>query len=321
VKDAWFVFDSFLVALYALDPFLIAIVGKATGGSGTLPGGTLPRLLRLARLTRLVRMFRALPELMIMMRGIYTAAASVSYTLGLLFMVTYVFAIALTQLSVAPDGNAYEFRETFCHGVAMSMYTLIIYGTFLDDLSEFADAVRVESTPCLILCSIFVVLASMTIMNMLIGVLCEVISSVAQEERETIAVEDMHGKFQSILADMDKDNGGTISANEFTQIMQDKFALRQFEHAGVDPELVLNLAQDWFFDARTGEPIAEEIDISDFMSRILDMRGGQDVHVRDLMTVSKTMKRKFAELLVLIHEIETKIARLKEKKKQNGRTS
>jgi hypothetical protein len=310
MKDAWFVFDSFLVALYALDPFIIALVGKATGGSGTLPGGTLPRLLRLARLTRLVRMFRALPELMIMIRGIYTAAASVSYTLGLLFVVTYVFAIALTQMS---DG--FDFREDFCHGVAMSMYTLIIYGTFLDDLSEFADAVRVESTPCLILCTVFVVLASMTIMNMLIGVLCEVISGVAQEERETLAVDEMNDKFHDIVMEMDHDNGGTISADEFQKIMQNDIALHQLQKSGVDPEIAFDLMQDLFFDSRTGEPIADEIEIGEFMGKILDMRGGQEVHVRDVMNLDKAMKRKFGEITVLMQQIENKMDRIKAKRK------
>lgn len=310
VKDAWFVFDSFLVALYALDPFIIALVGKATGGSGTLPGGTLPRLLRLARLTRLVRMFRALPELMIMIRGIYTAAASVSYTLGLLFVVTYVFAIALTQLS---DG--YEFRQDFCHGVAMSMYTLIIYGTFLDDLSEFADAIRAESTPCLILCSVFVVLASMTIMNMLIGVLCEVITCVAQEEREIIAVDELNEKFHEIVMAMDHDNGGTISADEFQKIMQNKVALDELDKAGVNAEILFDLAQDWFFDARTGEPIAEEIEIPEFMGRILDLRGGQEVRITNVMAFNKSMNRKFGELMMIMSRIESKMTQIKAKRK------
>merc|ERR1719393_1085735 len=97
-KDGWFVFDTVLVTLYAFDPFTLGIVAAASGGQGlNLPLAVL-RLCRLARLSRLVRMLRSLPELMIMIKGMVTATASVGYTLGLLILITYVFSIALRNL-------------------------------------------------------------------------------------------------------------------------------------------------------------------------------------------------------------------------------
>ena len=53
------------------------------------------------------------------------------------------------------------------------MYTLLIYGTFLDDIAPFCDEVGAESAACLILVFIFAVLAACTVLNLLIGILCE----------------------------------------------------------------------------------------------------------------------------------------------------
>merc|ERR1712187_158656 len=100
---------------------------------------------------------------------------------GLLMIFTYVFAIALTQLSIGKD-----FRDDYFSSVPLSMYSLLIYGTFLDNLADFFNAIREESTICLMVATVFVALASLTVMNMLIGILCEVISATAEEERESM---------------------------------------------------------------------------------------------------------------------------------------
>merc|ERR1719183_3269825 len=70
IKDAWFCFDSFLVIMYWFDPIVLTIL-EATGGSGVdLPTAIL-RLLRLARLSRLVRLLCSLPELLILVKGMF----------------------------------------------------------------------------------------------------------------------------------------------------------------------------------------------------------------------------------------------------------
>merc|ERR1711865_11972 len=92
LRDPWFAFDTALVALYAFDPFAIGIMTAVQGGSGMDLPTSILRLFRLARLSRLTRMLRSLPELMIMIKGIVSATASVGYPMGLLLLVTYVFA-------------------------------------------------------------------------------------------------------------------------------------------------------------------------------------------------------------------------------------
>merc|ERR1712167_342754 len=97
--------------------------------------------------SRLSRMLRSLPELMILIKGMVTAMKSVSYVMGLLILITYVFAIAFTQLAVGTE----TLGDDFFANIAHSMYSLLIYATLLDDLSYFTDALRFEMWPLLVL--------------------------------------------------------------------------------------------------------------------------------------------------------------------------
>jgi hypothetical protein len=257
-------------------------------------------------------MLKALPELLIMVKGIGTATSSVSYTMFLLILATYVFAIALTQLS-----EDTEFGDTFLHGVAESMYTLVIYCAFFDDLSVYADAVKAESTVCMIISVVYMVIAGITILNMLIGVLCEVISAVAVEEREAIAVELVHSRFAAIVDRLDTDGSKKISWTEFQEIMDMPEALAAFDEVKVDPEGVLDFALDWFVDEH-GQ--GKEINVTQFVEMILDLRMGKDVTMKDMMIQNKRFNARFAEAMAIFDSIAEKVDKLaKIQMQQRGR--
>merc|ERR1711977_674665 len=101
------------------------------GGDSPMGGTSILRLFRLLRLSRLTRMLRSLPELMILIKGMVTAMKSVSYVMALLVLITYVFAIAFTQLSVGTE----TIGDSYFANIAHSMYSLLIFATFMDDIS------------------------------------------------------------------------------------------------------------------------------------------------------------------------------------------
>jgi len=300
LKDGWFVFDTSLVTLYLFDPFIITLMVAASGGGKLDMPTSVLRLFRLARLSRLIRMLRSLPELMIMIKGMVKAAATVSYTLGLLLLFTYVFAIAMTQLSIGT-----EFRAKYFQGVALSMYSLIVYGTFLDSLAEFCDDIRAESTPCLIVVAIFVVLASMTVMNMLIGILCEVISAVAVEEKETMVTEKVYDKLGSIVRTLDKDGDSTVSFRELCLIMEEPEALEVLNSMNVDPGDLIDVADDML--SEQGQPLSFDA----FMDLVLGLRGGLEATLKDIYFVNKRFNKKFKDMKMLMEDLHRKMDELK----------
>jgi hypothetical protein len=310
LKDGWFVFDTTLVSLYAFDPFILGIMAAAAGGGG--PGG-LPtavlRLFRLARLSRLIRMLRNFPQLMVMIKGIATAAKSVCYTLGLLLLCTYVFSIALRNLT--PPSSECTLCESeedsievlFFSSVPEAMHSLIVYGTFLDNLSDFIYALKEQSPICFVFTWVYISLASLTIMNMLIGVLCEVISAVAASEKESMMVDKIHEKLSVIVQELDKNQDGTLSWDEFQQILSYPDALKALESVDVDPESMVDMAEDFFFD--DGEPVC--VTFEEFMVMVLDLRGGQQATVKDIMGLGKRINRKFISMKQNLRMVENKI--------------
>merc|ERR1712093_320083 len=104
---------------------------------------------------------------MILIKGMMSAMRSVFYAMCLLVIITYVFAIAFCQMSV----NTPTIGETYFRNVGFGMYSLLIYATFLDDLSNLMDDLRADKWPLVFVALVFICLASMTVMNMLVGVL------------------------------------------------------------------------------------------------------------------------------------------------------
>eukprot|EP00913_Durusdinium_trenchii_P025187 g23646.t1 len=72
-------------------------------------------------------------------------------------------------------------------------------------------------TICLL---ILVLYASITLMNMLIGVLCEVVSMVGQSEREELLVELVKRELLDIIIEADEDGDGLMSHAEFLKRLE-----------------------------------------------------------------------------------------------------
>merc|ERR1712023_95828 len=71
----------------------------------------------------------------------------------------------------------------------------------------------------------FVGVSAITLMNMLIGVLCEVMSSVAQSEKEDCAIRLVKDTILLMLKAFDEDGNGVISRDELRSVMTDPMAL------------------------------------------------------------------------------------------------
>merc|ERR1719265_2615169 len=114
-----------------METWIMLIVMAAVGGESPMGGTSILRLFRLLRLSRLMKMLRSFPELLILIKGMATAMKSVAYVMALLVLITYVFAIAFTQLSVGNEALG----DVYFSNVALAMYSLLIYATFLDNLA------------------------------------------------------------------------------------------------------------------------------------------------------------------------------------------
>eukprot|EP00930_Biecheleria_cincta_P051315 TRINITY_DN3647_c0_g1_i1.p1 TRINITY_DN3647_c0_g1~~TRINITY_DN3647_c0_g1_i1.p1 ORF type:complete len:520 (+),score=92.53 TRINITY_DN3647_c0_g1_i1:143-1561(+) len=285
LNSGWFVFDSVLVFFMVLETwvFLALFSGSSPFGDQT----AILRLFRLLRLSRLLKMLKSFPQLMILVKGMKEAMAGVVYVLLLLVVFTYVFAIICTQLSADNIG----IHAKYFDNVALSMYSLIIYATFLDALSDFLDAIRAENQIIFVIIWAYIGLSALTVMNMLIGVLCELISAVAETEKEIIITDNVNAEMRNVLRDIDEDDNGTISVMEMRQMMVMPAAIAALDHVGVDPVGMMDFAEAFFLDEK-GQPTEKSFE--EFMGMVLDLRASNGATLKDIQNLVKQVNHRFA---------------------------
>ncbi|OLP83250.1 Sodium channel protein type 11 subunit alpha [Symbiodinium microadriaticum] len=187
-QDMWFCLDLLLVILYAVDTWLVTILVLTVGfrmdaGTSTMVMLRMLRLVKLCRLTRLAKLLRAVPELVIIMKGIGYASRSVSVFFMFWIIISYAFAIGIRQLT---DNT--EVGLMFFPSVPEAMNTLLLQGLFPES-TELISAISGGSSWFLWPITVFFLsLVSLTVMYMLVGVLVDVVHVVASVEKDSLAV-------------------------------------------------------------------------------------------------------------------------------------
>lgn len=279
-RDAWFIFDSLLVTMMIAETWImtLAIYFASGGGSSSGLGNTsvlkLVRLVRLTRMARMARLLRAVPELIILIKGIAVASRSVIFTLILLVIIIYFFAIVFRQLSDDTDLGEQYFRS-----VPAGMQNLLLDGV-LPDQGGFVNDCSRQHFAFGILSLCFILLASMTIMNMLVGVLCEVINVVSSVEREQLTVNYVKMKLQMMFGEWDTDGSMTISQHEFEKLLVKNEAAKIIQEIGVDVVGLVDFADYIFKDG-------SELTFVDFMELVLSLRGTNTATVKDVVDMRK----------------------------------
>jgi len=228
----WNIFDTFLVSMVVIENTVIPLLLNDSEGLRSL---STMRLLRLLRISRVLRM---VPELAMMVKSMLAAIRSVSMTFLLATGIMYVFSIVLTQWAQGHKQKS-ECEDFTCVDeafgtIAKSLLSLTQILVF-DDTFPMIRAILDESAiyGCLLL--FFIGVASFTVLNMLIGVICEIVSTTTAMESEKgrrIQVVDL---FEQI----DVDGSGTLTRAEF----QNFNAAELLEKLGID-DIVLKHAFD-----------------------------------------------------------------------------
>jgi len=288
MKDNWFKFDSGLVALMVAETWFMPIAFAGSGGTG-IPTG-LVKMLRLLRLARMARLMRSFPELIAMIKGVKVASRAVGSALMMLTGLVYVFAIIMFTL--LKDAKAPEVHERFST-LGFVMWTLLIDGTFMDSIGFVSRSlIENELWVALVVLMLFVLGSALTVMNMLIGVLCEVVSAVAAAEKEDAAIRIVKDKLLVMLKEMDEDNSGRISRSEIQQVLDNNQALSTLESLEVDVNYLMEQLDMQFEDG-------EDLTIHAIMDLILMLRGDRAPTMRDMLQSNNFNRWKLRRALAL----------------------
>lgn len=282
LQDRWYPFDFTLVFIMIVD-LAMATFTYCVGGSGVAFADAsvlkVVKLMRVLRVTRMARLLRAVPELMILIKGMAMAARSVVVTLSLMVFLIYIFGIVMTQLTVDT-----ELGERWYTSVPRSMTTLFLHGCFAEDLPNLAYDTGGDLPGGHILLAallmLYVLIASLTVMNMLVGVLVDVVSTVSKVEKVELSVATVKAIFVSILQERGKGCTDLITQDDFKALLQSRAAAKSLVHVGVDVVALVELS-DFLFEE------SESLPFSDFMEAVLQLRGSNVATVKDIVDLRR----------------------------------
>jgi hypothetical protein len=241
------------------------------------------------------------PELMILAKGMMVAVRSVAAVLCLLGLVIYVFSIILTVLLANTDAAPQRFES-----VPMSANTLLLQVVCGFDL-ELVGCLLKTSIVCYFVFLVYFLIASLTLMNMLVGILCDVVANVASDEKEESFVQRVETLVSQLMQDLDTDGSHTLSKEEFDVIILNQDMMHVLHDFGVDVVGIVDFGSFLFQEC-------DELSFSDFLNLVVQFRETKQSTIKDVMDLRKYIARELSCLEV--HLI--KIVRQHEKLTQSG---
>lgn len=301
-RDGWFTFDFSLVALMIWENWVLVFLYLMWGVTSldSPKGSSLLRLFRLVRLVRVARAGRLLssaPELLLLAKGILAAVRSVLAVLCLLSLVIYVFAVIFTQLLAGTEVGAGSFDN-----VPQSFNTLMLQ-VLCGASTDFINKLLVANWMYYVLMLLFLLVALLTIMNMLIGILCGVVADITESEKEASFIAEVERQIRFIAEDIDVDNNGTIDKDEFETILKDPKITQRFYELGVDIVGAADFAKFIFTDV-------DELSFGDFTHLVSQFRGSKVASIKDIMEMRRFVAMEFNALGAKIMNEEDEIRKI-----------
>jgi voltage-gated sodium channel len=272
-RDRWFIFDLFMIILMVLEVWIVPLVHtlflKSESWVDSTGIGGIGRLFRLLRLTKIYALGEAVPELVVMAKGIVAGLRAVHAALLILALLVYVFALIMTELVGDKMAEFGSVRE--------GMVTLFVNGTLLDSIGELVRAlIATKNVVAVIVLFVFVLLSALTVMNMLIGMLCEVVLDVSAEEKESMAKAKLSKTLLVMCQALDADGSGQLSKSEVESVIRDPEAIALLNEIQVDHQYLMDISEMFL----SGNDASVEIEI--FMNIVLTLRGTRTPKVSDI---------------------------------------
>lgn len=281
-------FDTILVLFMVAETWILPFLGSG----GPLAQLSILRLLRLLRITRMARLMRAIPEIMIIVKGMVAATRTVLCTGALMVCILYTFAIFFTNeyhQGDVEDALCDAPSEQFFGSMGKSMFSLFIMGTILDDYTQATNAIRtIEEPPFFRLLAFlcFTLLSSMMLLNMLVGVLVEVVSATSEAEREKAIELNVREAIADLFDHLDKDENNKISQKEFKTMKHDKHVMEALEELDIHQNHFEIYSELFFRPEVEGGPMPW-LSYDNLMDMIMRLRPGSFVSALDFAAFSK----------------------------------
>eukprot|EP00746_Dinoflagellata_sp_MGD_P151754 gnl/MRDRNA2_/MRDRNA2_83220_c0_seq8.p1 gnl/MRDRNA2_/MRDRNA2_83220_c0~~gnl/MRDRNA2_/MRDRNA2_83220_c0_seq8.p1 ORF type:complete len:859 (-),score=150.88 gnl/MRDRNA2_/MRDRNA2_83220_c0_seq8:564-3140(-) len=308
LRDRWFCFDLILVLLMVLETWVVPLFFSGGAGLGNMSSLRLMRLMRLSRVGRVGRLLQVFPEILMMLKSIVAASRAVICTLAMLTVILYVFAIIFKAQS--EESPLHEMFPT----IPTAMWKLLIHGAFMDELAPIVDKIGAEDSSLAALFLAFVLLSNLIVLNMLIGVICDVATGVSEKEKEMMSSRALTGDLSEFLECFDMDSDQQISVQEFDLLLANPDVRCMLERHQVDVNTLKALKVSLFSDrdaqaaknedpqsadaGNTDEVHWKSLSCEELIETILRFRGGagKQATMLDVISVERNLRNQIEQL-------------------------
>merc|ERR1712232_221126 len=162
-------------------------------------------------------------------------------------IILFLFAILFrTQVQVYPDHFAH-LTEKYFPSCWHTLLVLLVHGTFMDSIGTILlDYLVPASTVLTTYFLIFVLLSNFTVLNMLIGIVCEVISRVKEEEQQTSENFYLRTHLLDIMDCYDKDGNRALARREYDLLMMNPEFLQLIRDFGTDVTALMTMIEVFY---------------------------------------------------------------------------
>eukprot|EP00928_Gymnodinium_smaydae_P014680 TRINITY_DN15402_c0_g5_i1.p1 TRINITY_DN15402_c0_g5~~TRINITY_DN15402_c0_g5_i1.p1 ORF type:complete len:827 (-),score=164.62 TRINITY_DN15402_c0_g5_i1:442-2922(-) len=296
-SNFWIMFDAVLVSTMVFETWMVPLIMFVQGGGNGVGPNTeflkSFKLVRLTRAARIVRLLRCVPEFLVLLRALVAGMRAVFFTVVLMVAFSYIFAIFLKQLT---DDTA-SIQDSYFSTVPIGMKNLLVMAAF-PDLGDMIDEIASESVLACIIFFLSVLITALAMLNMLIGVLCEVVTMVATVEKEGKNVEFISRQMKTYMDVYDSDGDGSLSKEEFMRLGANEEVIRFLMHIQVDVRNLLQYVDVLYTDDA-------QFEFKEVVKIIRRVKGSNTCSVQDINDLRAWLSKELRDMKEHVQVIES----------------
>merc|ERR1719487_2467352 len=147
----------------------------------------------------------------------------------------------------------------------------------------------------------------MTLLNMLIGVQCEVITQTAEEEKESTQIRDLRLCIEDAFELIDVNRDNRVCETEWSEIKANKHVRNQLSALGVEADHMderLDQMQQTIFNSKEGANREDGLLLEELIQKVIEVRPDKPVSALDMELLKAKVMLRDKQFNTRLHSVE-----------------